>query len=457
MESGEKEKLTNINDSPESAAVPARIDTRIEAVDTIDKKSWNFNTMAVYNVIIRTGWIFKTESIIMPAVMDAMGGPGWLRGCLPMLNRFGQSVPPLLASSFVATTPLKKYVVAFCSAIMGTMFVAMSVFWYVTGGQGSWWLPGIFLLMYAIFFSSVGVNQLAVSTLIGKLIAVRRRGFLMLLATSLGSISAISCALILLRRWLKPDSANFVAIFLFAGLAFATGAVVAMFLRENRDRSAEPRINFRSIARAAVKVIRENRDFRILALVAAMFGMSMTLFPHYQALGRERLNLKLDSLLIWVIAQNLGMALFSIPAGRLADQFGNRLVLRLVMLAICAAPILALVLSNAGETGRQLYFLVFMLIGLTPVTMRVFANFTLELAPRVEQPKYLGILSLCMAGPAILTSTLLGLLLDRAGFETAFCVVICCLFIGWSGTIWLYEPRNAASELASDGSDSESS
>ena len=61
----------------------------------------NFSLLTLYQVMMRTGWIFKTESIIMPAVLDVMGGNALLRGCLPMLNRFGQSLPPLLASDHI--------------------------------------------------------------------------------------------------------------------------------------------------------------------------------------------------------------------------------------------------------------------------------------------------------------------------------------------------------------------
>ena len=403
----------------------------------------NFLTMVCYQITIRTGWIFKTESIIMPAVMDAMGGAGWLRACLPMLNRFGQSIPPLMASSMVARRPLKKWILVTCTSIMGLVFVLLGLFWRLTGGQGSWYLPFVFLTLYAVFFSAVGVNQLSLATTIGKLIPTRRRGLLMLCATTIGAVSAVSAAWFLLRIWLQMEVANFTAIFLFAGISFFVAALIAANLREARDSSDANRISLGEIFKSVYSTLRDNREFRQLSMVAALFGMSMTLFPHYQALGRERLGLQTQSLLTFVIAQNIGMALFSIPAGRLADQFGNRLVLRIVMLMICVGPILAIVLSQLPEVGPAWFFCVFVIIGLTPVTMRVFSNFALELTTREQQPKFLGVLSLCMAGPAIFTSTLLGLLLDFAGFETVFLLVTSFLFIGWLMTFRLIEPRDS--------------
>ena len=40
----------------------------------------NFRLAVLYMVFMRTGWIFKTESIIMPAVLDVIGGAGWCEG-----------------------------------------------------------------------------------------------------------------------------------------------------------------------------------------------------------------------------------------------------------------------------------------------------------------------------------------------------------------------------------------
>ena len=54
----------------------------------------NFLLLVAYQVVVRTGWIFKTESIVMPAVLDLTGAGAWMRAILPTLNRFGQTIPP---------------------------------------------------------------------------------------------------------------------------------------------------------------------------------------------------------------------------------------------------------------------------------------------------------------------------------------------------------------------------
>ena len=59
-------------------------------------------------VIGRIGWIFKTESVIVPAFVDAVAGPGWIRGLLPILNRLAQSMPPFLFARRVKNAAFRE-------------------------------------------------------------------------------------------------------------------------------------------------------------------------------------------------------------------------------------------------------------------------------------------------------------------------------------------------------------
>ena len=406
----------------------------------VESGAANFGIVALFQVVMRTGWIFKTESIIMPAVLDTIGGPGWLRGCLPMLNRFGQSIPPVMASGLIRSAPQKKLLLTGCTAVMGVVFWALAIVWSVSGGKPSWWLPVVFLGLYAVFFVSTGINNLVVSTLIGKLIPVDRRGRLLLVANTVGATCAVLCAWQLLRRWLTPES----AIFGFAGSCFLVASVVSLLLFEPRDSFPATSTSPRELFRLAARTLAEDANFRRLAIVASLFGMSLTLFPHYQALARQRLHLGLDQLMPWVIAQNVGMAVCSVPAGWLVDRFGNRLVVRLVLVLLAGAPLLALWLAQLGDFGGRAFFVVFCMLGLTPLQFRLLQNYCLELAPRSEQPRYLSTLGLCLAGPTILTSALLGGLVDLVGFEPVFLFAVACLLIALLLSRRLVEPRRSS-------------
>ncbi len=415
----------------------------------------NFGRLTLFMIAMRTGWIFKTESIIMPAVLDVIGGAGWLRGCLPMLNRFGQSIPPMLMSDTIRSTPLKKYGLMLMTLLMGGCFIGLSGLWAWTGGTSSGWLAYAFLAIYAIFFAATGVNMLLLNTLKGKLIRVRRRGLLDLCSNVIGATVAVTCAWFLLTRWLSGTGTaegqtppNFTMIFLFTGVMFVTASCVAASLRETPQTGASPRRSRKQIFQSAVEIFRTDGNFRTLAFVGMMFGMSLTLFPHYQSLGRSRLELTLTALIPWVIAQNIGTAVFSIPSGWAADRFGNRRVLNVLMSALSAAPILALLVSRAQNVHENWYTVVFLLMGLTPIVIRTLNNYTLEIAGHDDHPRYLSTLGLCVAAPPLLLSVFVGLLVDWFSFELVFCIGASCIVLGWLTTFRLVEPRDARLDAA---------
>ncbi len=183
----------------------------------------------------------------------------------------------------------------------------------------------------------------------------------------------------------------------------------------------------------------------MVLLIAFMFGSSMTIFPHYQALARERLGLSFGSMTGWVILQNMGTGVFGMLFGFLADKRGNRSVLRIAMLGVAVIPILALQLSQMGEFGRSNFWLVFVLFSLTPVTIKVLNNFSLEFTETDLHPRYLSLLALSIAFP-IYFSPVLGMLIHRFGFDRPMQFVSCCVGIGWILTIFVSEPRKVASE-----------
>ena len=404
-------------------------------------ESRNFIVMSWHQVLMRIGWIFKTESIVMPAMLDMLGGSAWVRGFLPMLNRFGQSVPPMLAANRVRGAKQKRIALFTTSIAMGASFLALAGLWHWKASFSSVWLSVAILTLYAIFFSSTGINQLVVSTLTGKLIPVRRRGRLMQFSSSIGSVIAVTCAWVLLNQWLQPDIGNFTAIFAFAGMLFIASGLSALLFHEKDDDFKNTSTSLHAYLSDSIQVLKNDKNLLFLSLVASLFGMMMTLFPHYQDIGRKELSLGLDSLVVWVIAQNLGVAAFSIPAGLIADRVGNRRVLKWLMGGLCFVPILSLILSQAGHFGAINYFWVFALLGITPVTMRTLNNFALELTDRSRQPQYLGILSLFMAGPAVGCSLLVGLSIDWFGFTPTFLMVTLFQIAGFVLCFRLVEPR----------------
>lgn len=404
-----------------------------------DHERRNIYTLVSHQVLFRTAWIFKTESVIMPAFLDSISGSGWVRGMLPPLNRFGQSLAPLILSERLANAPVKTRWLARCTTLMSLPFLCLGGLLFVDSVPSTP-LVIFFLASYLLFFCVNGVAQASFNTIQGKLIAPEKRGSLMALAGYVGSPVAVLMALLLLRPWTESDPPLFAAIFLFTGSMFFLAGFVVRRLHEDPDPAGpKSALRLKKRLREAGRFLRQDRHLRRLCGLAALFVCAQLLFPHYQRLGRHQAGFHNHMLLYWVIAQNLSAALFSWLSGRLADARGTRSALRWLILCAAFAPGGALVLAE--YTDANWFWLAYFLLGAVPVSFRMFLNYALELTERQNHPIYVSTVVLCMA-PPILLSPFVGMLVAEIGYLEPFLIISVVVVLAWVMTLMIIEPRH---------------
>ncbi|MBT5020837.1 MAG: MFS transporter [Planctomicrobium sp.] len=413
----------------------------------------NLWTLAIQNVVLRVGWIFKTESVIMPYVVDAISGAGWVRGLLPILSRVGQSVPPLMYADRLRSQPLKKFPLFFTAIAMALPFLLLSFVWSRLEDRSIWWMTPFFLVLYFVFFSATGLNQLVFGTLQGKLVRPNRRGFLLGIGGTVGSIFAVTTALVWLDSWIsQPNYDGFTWVFLFNGSAFFVAGLVALFCIEHRDADREiPKIRIVEPFTIAWKIFWHDRSFRKAAYVAMLFISSLLVFPHYQWLGRERIGTDATDLIYWVIAQNISVGFYSPILGRIADLYGNRLAIRVGIFIVSLTPLLAVFFASGYlENAHEWYWLTFVLLGLTPVIMRTILNYTLELVEEDQHPHYLSTMKIIFAAPFVF-APFVGYLIDTIPYQIPFIGVSILVLIGGALTFRMVEPRDQLDSVSHKG------
>ncbi|MBA3316291.1 MAG: MFS transporter [Planctomycetota bacterium] len=427
---------------PSAVAVPT--ETPLPAGDASDRlESRNILLLAGYQVMLRLAWVFKTESVVVPAFLHAISGQAWMQGWLPMLNRFGQSLPPLMYADRLRDMPRKKASLLRTTAAMGIVFVVLAVLLSVASQPTVWW-PATFLVLYAAFFVATGLNTLAFNTIQGKLIRPARRGQLMSRGGVIGSAAAIIAAWAVLRHWRAESLSSFILPFAATGIGMLIAAAITAAVAEPADqprhRSAK-HLRLSDHFREAWAVIRLDRHFRRLAFCAMAFVTSQFLFPHYVPLAKESLKADAVHLTLFLIVQNVGVGLFSILLGTLADRFGNRLALRVALITCSLTPLLAVAFANGWlPGGRSLYWVTFFVLGMQPVTFKTFTNYTLELAEPARHPRYLSTLTICLAVPFVF-SLLVGWLIGQFGYGPIFLGVSLLIGVAALLTFRMSEPR----------------
>jgi MFS family permease len=182
-------------------------------------------------------------------------------------------------------------------------------------------------------------------------------------------------------------------------------------------------------------------------VVAACFSAVLMLFPHYQAFARDRLGSRIGSLLTWVIVQNAATGTASLVVGPLSDRRGTRLVLIWLVALSSSTPLLVTTLARLPHAWSVDWFwLVYLPLGLNPLSLRLFTNYALELAPAApEHPRYVSIVGAALAAPFVL-SPLVGLAVDRLGFEPVFILGAGVIAVGALIAVGLPEPREHRAE-----------
>ncbi|QDT69602.1 Major Facilitator Superfamily protein [Planctomycetes bacterium MalM25] len=437
------------SDLPQTESVP------LPCEETHENEPRNFVWLALHQVLMRVGWVFKTESIVMPFFMDAIGGDATLRGSLMVFNRLGFSVPPALFARSLKLMPQKRWAVCLSTFGMAIPFAVLSIVWASgvwrdANGEPAGWMPYFFLAAYAVFFTLTGLNQLAIHSIGGKLIRPQRRGRLFAAGVFVGAPIAIAAAWWLMPQWLRLPDGGFTWLFAAPAVCFALASVTMLAVREKGDDFQEESTPaWRRLWDASTLAFAPG-PYRRVAIVALLFSATFTLFPHYQALARELAEASggaafdTSSLMVWTVTQHLAVAVLSLFTGPMADRLGNRAAVRFCVIGAALAPLTAAALGwLAPEVSAGWFWIVFLPLGFTPVTIKMLINYTLELAPREEHPRYVSAVGMCLAWPVIIGSPLVGALVGVIGCAPVFALGAVVILAAGAQTLLLAEPRHA--------------
>ncbi|MFC1717824.1 MFS transporter [Candidatus Poribacteria bacterium] len=407
---------------------------------------WNFLILALTAILKRAGWIFKTESIIMPGFVYTLTSSGAIRGILPLVSRFGRSLPQFVIAHWVNRLERKWPALFIASLVMAMAWGSLSCIIFLLPGIEARVILIVFFLIYALHWIANGSAILFEGVLHGKLVSADRRGRLLAASNTTGCFLAIVAVYFLLERWLDKGNAGYSMVFGATSILFFVSALLVLALKEPRDPSETHSRTFGSFVVSSASIISADKNFRRLIYVISMFYAFHFLFPHYAVFGMETLGLKGRNFVSFLIAQNTVNALGSLTMGYTADRRGNKHVLTMLIIAGGCVPLLAVgIAALPPSLGRRIYWLVFACIGVAPVLQRIMINYVLEICPREKHGQYLGTLNLILMIPTM-ASPLIGWAIDRFSFRPVFILCSIIVFCGAIMSLKLEEPRRRGSE-----------
>ena len=397
----------------------------------------NLIVFGLNQILMRLGWMFKSESVVIPAFIEVYTSSGTIRGLLPLILRVGQSLPQFLVAQRVSRMSKKQAFFVFTSFGFAIPWFILSLTLRLTDWSATV-MVAVFLVLCTLHWLAVGCNHLANGTLQGKLISPEKRGRLLAYSNIIGCTLAIGLAVSLLPRWLSGSTPRYAMLFGSTAVFFGIAAFVSFWFKELPSPTQRTAPFFRFLGDALLS-LRYDRNFRRFAIVILLFYSMWPLFPHYTVFGQRTLGLVPSGFVTLIVAQNASNAIGAGIMGNIADRLGNRFVLRILILISAFMPLLAVGISRM-PSGAQFYWIIFALMGFTPVSARIVTNYTLEIAPQEKHPQYLGVMSLFQTIP-LFVSPLIGALIEEFAFEPVFISCSVLVLLGFLMTFRLAEPR----------------
>ncbi|GAB4138726.1 MAG: hypothetical protein Kow0040_26300 [Thermogutta sp.] len=424
---------------PESPPQPCRTMVEADRPPSSDPRR-NLALLAVHQILFRVGWLFKTESVVIPGFLDYLAGPGagWLRGFLPVLSRVGQGAFPLLFAHRLERSRHASLLLGVATMLLvGPMlfFSALALLGKSTPGGAAL----AFLGAYFVFSCLYGVYQLAFGVVQGRLVPPDRRGRLLSLSTFWGTVPAVLMAIWLLPGRLDIADPRYDEVFFAGGFFLGLSSLVCFALPRGAARGLQAT---ESPPRHGVwRLLRNRGPLRWLLASTLAYSVALILIPHYQAFARDHLQLGNAQRGGWIITQSVSVGLFSVLVGWLADRRGNRATLCGLILVSALSPIWAGALPLMPEGwAAKVFWITFVTLGLTTLVPRVAGNFALELVSPEEYSQATAIVQMGYTLP-LAASPLVGWVIDRVGFEPVCWSASAVIVLSAGLLLFVPEPR----------------
>ena len=227
--------------------------TNIRSKEAYPHEKRNLIVFALNQIVMRLGWMFKSESVVIPAFIDVYTSSGTIRGLLPLILRIGQSLPQFLIAQRITRMPKQQGFFIFTGFGFAIPWFVLSSILSLTHWSGSI-VVAIFLVLCTLHWLMVGCNHLANGTIQGKLISPEKRGRLLAYSNIIGCTLAIGIAIYLLPRWLSENNPRYEVLFGATAIAFGVAASVSFGFKELPSRP-QSTCAFFSISRRGTPLI----------------------------------------------------------------------------------------------------------------------------------------------------------------------------------------------------------
>jgi len=395
-----------------------------ELQEQYDRKNYRLNLAE--GVLYISSAAFISVQIVLPALIERLGGGNVIVGILPVVVYVGLFLPQVFAARYVETLLWKKgwtLRYGFLQRMM-TLLIALAVLFF-----GSSW-PTAALVLFLVFFSLhyvfAGIGTPAWFDLFTRITPLRKRGRLAGFRSSLGGVSAFLCGLVL--TWLLATfdfPLNYALGFFIAfGLQMSSLLVQMSMVEVEPSRAMDRRPVFTYLQRLP-EVFRSNGDFRQFIISSAFLIVANMPIGFFTVYALK--NFSADEAMVgqFTLSMLLTQAVSALISGFIVDRYGNKRALIIAACGMLGATLWALAAPTLGW-----FRLVYMFLGVNVGTeLMARYNISAEYGPAEQRPRYVALMNTVLA-PVYFSAMAGGIISNAFGYQTLFVVSAAFSLVG---------------------------
>ncbi len=401
-----------------------------------------------------------SSTLVLPGLVQALGGGDVLVGLLPALEQGGWLLPQLLVGARIQDRPRKLPVYQATAVLRGAFFGAMVVVVGLSGPIPPALVLALLILFYGLYSISAGLAGIPFQEVVAKTIPPQRRGTFFGLREFGGGLLTLLLVSPLLKMVLQengpyPFPQNYALLLGLALFGALLGLLFFSLLVEPPSSRVGHSGTLMEQLRRLPMLWRKHPHLRRFLAYRVMARLGLVAEPFYIVYAGKALGVPAGFIGDYMAAITAMRLASYLVWSRLSDRRGNRLLLRWGAGLLTLTPMMALLLPFLGEVLAlslsvriYLFALVFALSGLGNAAQGIgIGSYVLELLPEPERPASLGLVN-TIAGLLSLLTILGGGLAAALGYEVLF-LVAATLAVGSFLISWfLVEPRQATLPLA---------
>lgn len=403
----------------------------------------NFIIGVINGTLFIFGTTFIGASTVLPLFLKTLTESKFIIGLGSAIMNIGWPMPQLFESYYLEDKPYKlpTYKTAGILRIV-SLFLITILIYFISDLPAKIGLLFIMILLLVYSFSA-GFSGAAFMDIVGKTIPKNKLGKFFGLRLFFGGILGIIAGIIVknvLSNNVVLYPKNYFLLFLFAFILNSTGILIYFFIKEPKGDIAPQKEKFLEHIKNASRVLKYDKNYRILMAVKILCGSSAIAFPFYVIYAIEKLNFKEEIVGLFILAQVIGGVISNIFWGYLGDTKGNKIVLQSYAFLGILAPLLALILPNFKNV-YSLYVLIFLAIGFSEGGGAIgYLNLLLEMSPPKERTSYIGFMN-TITSPIALTPMLGGVIIDLVSYNVIFFVALILTLLGFIISLKLAKPK----------------